>query len=259
VRTRRSSVSGFVVLLFALSIPFWLLGSVFETELLPGLPISSLAAFTPGIAAVLMVYGSDRLPGVGSLLRRSIDADRIGDKRWYLVFVLFNPAVAIMAYGLLRASDIAVPRPSISLLASGALFVAFFVAALGEEIGWTGYSTEPLLHRWGVVRTGLFLGLVWAVFHFVLLAQAGRPLKWMAWWSLGTVSFRAVMVWLYRQAGDSVFAAALFHALINLCWQLFPVDGSFYDPRIFSTATLALAVLLVAGHRLVARTRTPAA
>lgn len=251
MEAKRSSVLGFIVLVFALSIPFWLLGNIFRVELLPGLPISSLAAFTPGIAAVVLVYRNDQLPSVRSLLRRSFDFDRIRDKRWYFVFLLFNPAVAIMAYAVLRSMGIAVPNPSPLTLAVGTLFVSFFVAALGEEIGWTGYATEPLLRRWGIIRAGLLLGLVWAVFHFVLLAQVNRPLEWIAWWSLGTLSFRTVMVWLYSHAGDSVFAAAVFHTMINLSWQLFPINGSFYDPRVFSVATLALAILLVTVRQLV--------
>ena len=24
----------------------------------------------------------------------------------------------------------------------------------------------------------------------------------------------------------------LFHAMINLCWQLFPIHGSYFDPRL---------------------------
>jgi hypothetical protein len=62
------------------------------------------------------------------------------------------------------------------------------------------------------------------------------------------------MVWLYAHAGDSVFAAAVFHAMINLSWQFFPINGSFYDPRIFSLVTLALGVLLAISSRLVSRT-----
>jgi len=53
------------------------------------------------------------------------------------------------------------------------------------------------------------------------------------------------MMWLYVCAGDSVFAAAVFHATINLSWQLFPLNGSFYDPRMFSVVTAALGVLVI--------------
>ena len=43
---------------------------------------------------------------------------------------------------------------------------------------------------------------------------------------------RVVMVWLYNNTGKNVFAAALFHITANVTWQLSPVHGSYYDPRV---------------------------
>jgi hypothetical protein len=37
---------------------------------------------------------------------------------------------------------------------------------------------------------------------------------------------------------------AFFHTMSNLTWQLFPIDGSFYDPRV-TGPILALAAALV--------------
>jgi hypothetical protein len=104
-----------------------------------------------------------------------------------------------------------------------------------------------------VLRGGVLLGSVWVAFHLILLVQVDRTWEWIAWWSLGTLSLRTIMFWLYAHAGDSVFAATLFHAMINLSWQLFPIHGSFYDPRIFSLVTLVLGVLLVVSLPLLSR------
>jgi hypothetical protein len=41
-----------------------------------------------------------------------------------------------------------------------------------------------------------------------------------------------------------VFAAALFHAIINLGWQLFPNQGSHWDPR-FGAPIVVLAAAIV--------------
>ena len=51
MEAERRQVLPFLILVFVLSIPFWLLGSIFEVVLLPGLPIGAFAVFTPGIAA----------------------------------------------------------------------------------------------------------------------------------------------------------------------------------------------------------------
>ena len=99
--------------------------------------------------------------------------------------------------------------------------------------------------------------MVWAVWHFIPLLSAQRSLAWIAWWSLGTVALRVIITWLYNNTGRSVFIAVLFHAMFNLTWQLFPIDGSFYDPRVTSLilAAVALVVVILAGPRTLVRTR----
>lgn len=255
MRNDSRSISIFFVLVFVFSIPFWLLANVFPLQLLPGLPLSALGVFTPTLAAVVISARSNQPAAVSQLLARSFDFNRVRNKYWYLVFVLFNPAIAVFAYEAMQSAGIPIPPPSPLTYAIIPMFMIFFVAALGEEIGWTGFATDPLQRRWGTFWSGILLGLVWAVFHLVVLTQANRSLQWIAWWSLGTISLRTMMVWLFQHAGDSVFAAAIFHAMINLCWQIFPVNGSFYDPRFFSLATLCLALVIIGTYRLVSKVR----
>ena len=45
-----------------------------------------------------------------------------------------------------------------------------------------------------------------------------------------------LIVWLCNNTGQSVFAAALFHATLNLTWMLFPVYGSHFDMRLWRPA-----------------------
>src|SRR5215212_5123071 len=138
------SVVPFFVLVFLLFIPFLVLGVIYPIELLPGLPISALGAFTPVLAALILTYKQDHLSGVRQLLRRSFDFKHIKNNYWFLFILLINPAVAVMAYGLMRTS---LPNPTPLTLSVFPLFIILFIAALGEEIGWTGYVTEPLLQR----------------------------------------------------------------------------------------------------------------
>ena len=97
--------------------------------------------------------------------------------------------------------------------------------------------------------------MVWAVWHYVPLLQVHRSLEFIAWWSLGTVAYRVIIVWLYNNTGKSVFVAALFHTMIDLTWQVFPINGSYYDPRVTGliTAIVALVVVIVWGPRTLAR------
>ncbi len=142
-----------------------------------------------------------------------------------------------------------------------ALTAVFFAGALCEELDWSGYVLDPLQDRWGAWRAGLILGSVWVVWHILPLLQAHRPPAFIAWWSLGTLADRLIMVWLYNRTGRSVFAMALYHAMENVTWQLFPIDGSYYDPRVSGLITAAVATAVVAFSLFGARrpdTRRPA-
>ncbi len=256
---KHESVFTFFALVFALSLPFWVLGLINPIQLLPGLPISAVGAFTPALGALILIYKDERLSGVLQLLQRSFDFKRIKNKNWYFAIILINPVVTVLAYGIMRAIGESLPNPALLTLAIFPMFVLFFIGALGEEIGWSGYATEPLQRHWGTITAGVLLGLVWAVWHFIPLIQAHRSVEWIAWWSLGTISLRTIMIWLYMHSGKSVFAAAVFHAIINLCWQLFPVNGSYYDPRVFGLITLCFAISIFTAQRLLTKSKMLAA
>jgi hypothetical protein len=69
-----------------------------------------------------------------------------------------------------------------------------------------GYAM-PLMRRrgWRTSASSLAIGLIWAMWHYVPLLEAGRTPAWIAWWSLGTVAARVIIVWLY----DSYFNPAV--------------------------------------------------
>lgn len=254
---RGRSPSIFFLLVIALSIPLWLMGAMTSRQLLPGLPVSSLMAFCPLIAASILVYRECRARGLIALLKRSFDFGRIRAKVWVLPIVLLMPGIAVLAYGLMRWMQLPLPTPEFPVGAAPVMLLAFLVAALGEELGWMGYAFDPMRERWNALQAGMLLGLVWAAWHIVPLAQAQRSLAWIAWWFLFTVAVRVLIVWLYTNTGRSVFAAAVFHAFVNVSWQLFPNYGSHWDPRIFGLITALVAVIatVVWGPRRLARSR----
>lgn len=235
----------FFALVFALSVPFWALGAILGGELMPGLPVASVMVVAPALAALLLRFARSGPAGAGALLARAGDARRLAPARLVAVLVLANPVLFAAAFAVQRALREPVPPPSIALSSVIGLFALFLVAAVCEELGWTGYALEPLQRRWGSVRAGLTIGAVWAAWHVAALVEAGRAVDWIAWWALWTVAARLVMVWFYNHAGRSVFGAVLFHALSNLSWQVYPVRGSFFDPRIFALVTLGAAVILI--------------
>ena len=61
------------------------------------------------------------------------------------------------------------------------LFVVFFIAAVGEELGWSGYAIDPLQDRFGALGGALLLGAVWALWHVIPLLEAQRSRGFIAW------------------------------------------------------------------------------
>lgn len=238
----------FFLLVFALSVPFWILGATAGelTKSLPiKLPISALMAVCPALAALLLVAKESKLRGAQELLKQVFDGRKVSDKRWFLLIVFLMPVVMLVAHGLMQLAGPPLPEAHASLLAVLLFCFVFFVGAIGEEVGWTGYVLAPLQHRWGVLGASIILGLVWAIWHIIPYAQALHPPSWIAWQCISTVLLRIIMVWLYNHSGRSLLAMVLFHAMINVSTFLFPTYGSPYNPLV-GAGILMAAVVVVA-------------
>ena len=75
----------FFLLVFGLSIPLWIIETRIDVKGLPlDIPITDiLAAFTPTIAASILMYKAEGLIGVKKLFKRILDFPRITQKIWY--------------------------------------------------------------------------------------------------------------------------------------------------------------------------------
>ena len=96
------------------------------------------------------------------------------------------PGVYALSYVLMRLARMPLPTPQFSVLAPIVMVLAFFVAALGEELGWPRYVIDPMQELWGALVASILLGLVWAAWHIIPLVQAHRSPIWIAWWCLFT-------------------------------------------------------------------------
>jgi uncharacterized protein len=248
--SRTRSPLRFFVLVFALSLPIWLIES-------RDWPITASVG-TPLIAALILVCREDGRAGTRRLLRRVFDQKRIKPKIWYVPTIFLLPAIFLLTYGITRLTGLPLPDKShIPLLITPLLFILFFILALGEEVGWTGYATDPMQERCSALTTSIILGSVGATWHFVPLVQMGRTPTWLAWWTLGAVALRTLTVWLYNNTGRSLFAAIVFHATFNTSFAVFPNQGSHWDPAVAGviTAFAAAIVTFLWGPRTLARYR----
>jgi membrane protease YdiL (CAAX protease family) len=259
--TSRSPLA-FFALVFALSVPFWIVGAKVGFMISPDLPVSSFIWVCPVIAASILAHRESGTAGVTALLRRSFDYQRIRSKLWYVPAIFLLPGIYAATYFVMRTTRLPLPTVHMPLLTAVVWFLGYFVAGQCEELGWSGYALDPLQARWTALRASLLLGAVWVFFHLVPLVQAHRAADWITWWTLATLALRVLFTWLYNNTGGSVFATVLFHATGNLA-QI----GPFFDfgpegypltaQRIAAQliAATATVVVIVWGPRTLARNR----
>lgn len=223
-RPSRRSPLRFFVLVYALSIPFWLVHALVPAYLpVDNLPVTDIGAtFVPMVAASLLVLREEGAGGVRRFLLRAVDLRRIGDRRWYLAVVGLMPLLYVLTYGVMRLAGLPVPTRYHIPRVAPFLFAVFLFAAAGEELGYTGYATDPMQERWGAVPGALLTGTVHAVWHYPSGYAMGQTPALMAWGSLLTIAFRVLTVWLYTNTNRSVGATILFHAITNTGRSVFP-------------------------------------
>jgi len=186
------------------------------------------AALMP-LAVLAMLAG----PPVAGLLLTGVVSGRTGRRelrsrlvrwrvgaRWYAFALLFAPLLYLaLLLPLSRLSAAFVP----GILASGAkasMLVLGVAIALGagllEELGWTGFAVPMLRRRHGVLATGLLVGALWAVWHW--LGQLWAPGASSGAFSVGVLlldplfymaGYRVLMVWVYDRTGSLPMAAVM--------------------------------------------------
>ena len=172
-----------------------------------------------------------------------------------------EPFIIFVQYGLALLSGIPAPAPQFTWLVPLA-YIGFFFGVFGEELGWTGYALDPMQERWSALKSGILLGIIWAAFHGPVWVLVGQSFCWAFWQFIFVVATRVLFVWLYNNAGKSLFAVALVHPGIGVYWYLWPVSAnigipSFYDPRnlAFTVIVLAVIVKFLWGPKTLARYR----
>ncbi|MBC6430634.1 CPBP family intramembrane metalloprotease [Nostoc sp. HG1] len=241
----------FFLLVFALAIPLWVIGTMVKVKGLPlDVPVTDfIAAFIPLIAACILVYKEEGTIGIKSLLKRVFDFSRIRQKIWYLPVIFLMPIIYLLIYGVMHLFRLPLPiGVEIPFLKNAVMSVAFFILATGEEVGWSGYAVDALQERWSALTTAIIVGLVWAILHYPSIIQQGHDLIWIAWATLGLVGMRILIVWLYNNTGKSVFVCILFHSMANIDRIFFPKNQN-HNPLVdypdIHYSIIAIAAIIV--------------
>jgi membrane protease YdiL (CAAX protease family) len=169
----------FFLLVFVLSVPFWLVGPMAEPLLQKAIPIdlplSALQAVNPLIAASILVYGENGSDGAKGLLKRAVDFREIKSKVWYVPILCFWPFTMALAYGSMYLTGAPLPDdPRFPMLMVPVLSVVFLISAAFEQVGWQGYAIDRLQGRWKALEAAVIVGVVWAIWHVVPFAETHR-------------------------------------------------------------------------------------
>jgi len=177
----------------------------------------------PSVAGVLLTGLVDRRAGLRRLLSR-LRQWRVG-ARWYAVALLTGPLViCATVFGSSLVSpelrpDIVTAENKLSIVLAG--IAVGLVVGLLEELGWTGFALPRLRRRYGILTTGLVMGLLWGAWHFPLFAGTTDPkgavppaLLVAALLFAWLPPYRVLMVWVYDRT-ESLLLAALMHAPIS--------------------------------------------
>ena len=252
------SVWPFLLLLFGLSLPFWVVGAFADRFLPPSMPISlppsALMAFVPMVAALILAARQGGAAGFRALLARVVDGRRVRGAGWWLVAVLLMPAAMLLEYGLILLRDGPISDPVFPLARLPVFFLMFLAAGIGEELGWQGYLYERLVPGMSALGAALAIGLVWVVWHIIPMAQTGHDAVWSAWQLAAMVPLRVITVWLFVAGGRSVLLVAVFHAMTNVAEFSFPNYGSHYDPfvTVVILSVVAAGIVMLWGPRTLA-------
>ncbi|WP_425996002.1 CPBP family intramembrane glutamic endopeptidase [Caulobacter sp. DWR1-3-2b1] len=237
----------FFVLLFALAIPIGWAGRSLGVVGVMKIPVADLGlAFVPMIAALILVATEKGWRGAGKLLKQTSELKGLCDLRWLFATLGLPPLIYLLTWVLVQVSGVE-GVAEVKLANSVPLLAVFFLLAIGEEVGWTGYATEPLQSRCGALGAALILAIPWWLAHLPSMAAVGATTTDMAWWALGAAGVRVLIVWLFNNTAKSILAAVLFHALLNAGRSAtFPAAGSHYAPHYQIASYLIIGALAVA-------------
>ena len=93
-------------------------------------------------------------------------------------------------------------------------------SALGEEIGWRGYLVPRLLEKYSPNQVSLFVGSIWAVWHFPIMITgdygSATPLIYqLVCFTLMLVGVNFIYTW-FRIKSGSLWTGVMLHTAGNL-------------------------------------------
>jgi CAAX protease family protein len=155
--------------------------------------------------------------------------------RWYAVALLTAPLLMIAILLTLSLSSHEFVPGIFTSNDRATLLVVGIATAVGagffEELGWTGFVVPELKRHYGVISTGLIVGVLWGAWHLLVyvwtsgmvsgaLALAGYLFDAFLFLTV----FRVLMVWVYDRTG-SLLVAMFMHGSLTASARILMPPG----------------------------------
>jgi hypothetical protein len=170
----------------------------------------------PSLACLILIGLISGKKGFGKLLSQILQWR--AELRWYLVALLSGPLfllavpLALSLFSPVFMPGLITSSEKAPLLMMG--IISGIIVGIFEELGWTGFVTPRLLLRFGVLKTGFIIGILWGLWHVFLnviwvkdVFSGGLPINiFLITRGIGDVigilpAFRILMVWVYARTG----------------------------------------------------------
>ncbi len=231
---RQHPLWGYFLLAFGLSWLWEFPAFIGHTAVLSPWAIPLAALLSPISAGLIMAWITEGRAGMGRLLLRCV-LWRAG-VQWYLVVLLFIPAILFLGILVMPRAIAAFRVPSASFLWTYLLSfgLTLVTAPIGEEPGWRGFALPRLQTRYGPLLGTLILGSLWVLWHlpYWLLVPGwagfgtgllGFGVPFVKWAAL-VVAVTIVMTWVCNHSSRKRVAGHIVSCFLEY-------DGGPYCPR----------------------------
>ena len=244
---KRYPVLSYYLLVFAISLggililiggPNHIPGTTEQAEKLfvPALLIMFSGPFISGILMNFLIEGKK---GIRKLLSQYLRWRTEG--RWFAIAVFTGPILVLaVLFGLSLFNQEFLPGIITVKDKIGAVIFGVGWGLIGgglfEETGWTGFAVPHLRKRYSILSTGLIVGILWGIWHFMIAFWASNYLtgadSWtmfvagfIAFYLLALPAYRVLLVLVHDRTG-SLPVIMLMHAFLSASTLIFQPSSS---------------------------------
>lgn len=226
VQSDRASPVSLGVFVAVTLLSSWAISFIAITDTIPWYT-TVLIMFSPAVVVLLIrrVHGHSILKTIWSSLKGTTTVSLLFAIGYPIVFISTAAIIALTTgLGTYQPGADNVVRQIVE--GTGILLPVWIVLNLilvyGEELGWRGYLLPELTDRWGRIRASAVVGVVWGLYHFAFLYNAGvvlgveNPLLIASIQASAVFTISFPFAYSYYLTDGSVLPAMLLHLIWNI-------------------------------------------